>query len=185
MFRNLDSTWNDRRKHLMILGMSTATYTLIHVIISLIGIVSGLFVLAGLLAGKFLRLVNGLFLITTLLTSLGGFAFPNSHITPAIVLGILSCAVLAIAIAALYIFHLAGHWRTTYVVTAMIALYFNCFVLVVQLFLKVPAIHALAPTQAEPPFKIAQATLLILFIVLTAVAAKKFRSASLIAIEPV
>lgn len=160
----------------MILGMSTATYTLIHVITSIIAIASGWIVLACLLTGRLPRLLNGLFLITTFLTSAQGFAFPNSHITPAIILGILSIFILAIAAPALYIKHLAGHWRTTYVVTAMFALYLNSFVLIVQLFLKVPAIHALAPTQSEPPFKIAQATLLILFIVLTTIAAKKFRA---------
>jgi hypothetical protein len=162
----------------MILGMSTATYTVIHVITSLIAIASGLIVLAYLLTGRLPRLLNGLFLITTFLTSAQGFAFPNSHVTPGIILGILSILVLAVAIPALYVKHLAGHWRTTYVVTAMIALYFNCFVLVVQLFLKVPAIHALAPTQTEAPFKIAQLTLLILFIVLTTLAAKKFRAST-------
>jgi hypothetical protein len=156
----------------MILGMSTATYTLIHVITSIIAIASGLIVLAYLLTGRLPRLLNGLFLITTFLTSAQGFGFPFSKLDPALIVGMISIAVLAIAALALYTFHLAGQWRTTFVVTAMIALYLNCFVLIVQLFLKVPAIHALAPTQSEPPFKIAQATLLILFIVLTTIAAR-------------
>jgi hypothetical protein len=160
----------------MILGMSTATYTLIHVIISLIAIASGLIVLAYLLTGRLPRLMNGLFLITTFLTSAGGFAFPFTHLLPSHIFGILTFIVLAVAVPALYVKQLMGHWRTTYVVTAMIALYLNCFVLVFQLFLKVPAIHALAPTQAEPPFKIAQLTVLILFIVLTTIAARKFRA---------
>jgi hypothetical protein len=162
----------------MILGMSTATYTVIHVITSIIAIASGLIVLAYLLTGRLPRLVNGLFLITTFLTSAQGFGFPISKLTPGIILGILSFVVLAVAAVALYGKHLAGHWRTTYVVASMIALYFNCFVLVVQLFLKVPAIHALAPMQSEPPFKIAQATLLILFIVLITIAVRKFRAAA-------
>jgi hypothetical protein len=160
----------------MILGMSTATYTLIHVTTSIVAIASGLIVLAYLLTGRLPRLLNGLFLITTFLTSAQGFGFPFSKLDPALIVGMISIAVLAIAALALYKFHLAGQWRTTFVVTAMIALYLNCFVLIVQLFLKVPAIHALAPTQSEPPFKIAQATLLILFIVLTTIAAKKFRA---------
>jgi hypothetical protein len=159
----------------MVLGMSLATYTTVHVIISLVGIVSGLIVLAGLLSGRLLVLWNGLFLVTTALTSITGFGFPSTKVTPGIILGILSLITLAIAIFALHVGHLRGVWRGTYVITAMIALYFNVFVLVAQLFEHVPAIHALAPTQTEGPFKIAQLLLLILFIVFITAAAKKFR----------
>jgi hypothetical protein len=159
----------------MVLGMSLETFTIVHVIISLIAIASGLIVLFGMIAGKRLDGFNALFLTTTVLTSVTGFGFTIHGITPAIVLGILSLIVLAIAIFARYGRHLAGGWRRTYVISASIALYFNCFVLVVQSFLKVPALHALAPTQKEPPFAIAQLTLLVLFVVLTIVAAKKFR----------
>jgi hypothetical protein len=159
----------------MILGMSLAAYTQLHVIISILGIVSGLVVLASLLTGRLLTLVNGLFLITTVLTSVGGFFFPNSHITPGIVIGVLSLITLAIAITALYVFHLTGGWRKTFVITAMISLYFNVFVLVVQLFEKVPALHALAPKGSEPPFAISQVIVMILFIVLTTLAVKRFR----------
>jgi hypothetical protein len=161
----------------MVLGMSLATYTIVHVAISLIGIGSGFIVLFGLLKGKLFCTWNGLFLVTTILTSVTGFFFPNSKITPGIIIGILSLIVLAIAVAALYAFHLKGGWRTTYVVTAMIALYFNVFVLIAQIFMKVPAIHALAPTGTEPPFKVAQFLLLILFVVVIIAAARKFRSA--------
>jgi hypothetical protein len=160
----------------MVLGMSLATYTIVHVIISLVGIGSGLIVLFGLLNGKLLSPWNGLFLLTTVLTSVTGFFFPYTKITPGIILGVLSLITLAIALFALYARHLSGGWRRTYAVTALIALYFNVFVLVAQLFEKVPAIHALAPTQTEPPFKIAQLLLLILTIVLITLAAKKFRS---------
>jgi hypothetical protein len=160
----------------MVLGMSLATYTTIHVIISLIGIASGFIVLFALLTGRLLGAWNGLFLITTVLTSVTGFAFPNTKVTPGIILGILSLIVLAIAIFALYARHLSGVWRRTYVITAMIALYFNVFVLVAQLFEHVPAIHALAPTQTEAPFKIAQLLLLVVFVVLIGAAAKKFRT---------
>jgi hypothetical protein len=161
----------------MILGMNLATYTITHVIISLIGIGSGLIVLIGLLTGKLLRPWNGIFLLFTILTSVTGFFFPYSgKITPGIILGILSLIVLAIALIALYAFHLNGAWRRTYVITALIALYFNVFVLIAQLFEHVPAIHALAPTGTETPFKIAQLTLLILTIVLITLAAKKFRN---------
>jgi hypothetical protein len=159
----------------MILGMSLATYTQSHVIISILGIVSGLVVLASLLSGKLPRIVNALFLIATVLTSAGGYLFPFTHILPSHIIGAISLLILAVAIYALYGAHLAGGWRKTYVITAMVALYLNCFVLVFQLFLKVPAIHALAPTQSEPPFAIAQITVMILFIVLIILAVKKFR----------
>ena len=161
----------------MVFGMSLATYTTVHVVISLIGIASGLIVLGGLLGGKLSTPWNGLFLVTTVLTSVTGFGFPNTKVTPGIILGVLSLIVLAIAIFALYARHLLGPWRRTYVITAMIALYFNVFVLVAQLFEHVPAIHALAPTQTEGPFKIAQLLLLVAFAVLIGAAAKKFRPA--------
>jgi hypothetical protein len=164
----------ERRTH-MVLGMSLATYTTLHVIISLVGIASGVIVLAGLLGGRLLTLWNGLFLVTTVLTSVTGFGFPYTKVTPGIILGILSLITLAIAIFALYGRHLNGSWRRTYVITAMIALYFNVFVLIAQLFEHVPAIHALAPTQTEGPFKLAQLLLLILFAVFITAAAKKFR----------
>ena len=161
----------------MVFGMSLATYTLIHVITSLIGIGSGLIVLFGMFAGKRLDAMTGLFLATTVLTSLTGFFFPFAHVTPGIVLGILSLVVLAIAVPARYSFHMLGKWRTTYVITAVIALYFNCFVLIAQSFLKVPALHAVAPKENEPPFAIAQGILFVLFIVAGILAVKKFRSA--------
>lgn len=159
----------------MVFGMSLATYTLIHVIISLIGIGSGLIVLFGMFGGKRLDGLTALFLASTVLTSVTGFGFPITHVTPGIVLGALSLVVLAIAIPARYSFRMAGKWRPVYVVTAVTALYFNCFVLVVQSFLKVPALHALAPKGNEPPFAIAQGVLLVLFIVAGIRAVKKFR----------
>jgi len=160
----------------MTLGMSLETFTLVHVIISLIAIVSGLIALFGMIAGKRLDGMNGLFLTTTVLTSVTGFGFPIHSVTPAVILGILSLIVLALGLFARYARHLAGGWRRTYVITASIALYFNCFVLVVQSFMKVPALHALAPTQKEPPFAISQLIVLVLFVVLSVVAARKFRS---------
>jgi hypothetical protein len=158
-----------------IFGMPAATYTLTHVLISLVGIASGLVVLFGLIGGKRLDGMTALFLTTTVLTSLTGFGFPNDHITPGIKVSILSLVVLAIAIVARYALHLAGGWRTAYVITAMIALYFNCFVLVVQSFEKISALKALAPTQKEPPFAIAQGIVLVAFVVLTIYAVKGFR----------
>jgi hypothetical protein len=160
----------------MILGMSTSAFTILHVIISLIAIASGFLVLFGLIKGKLPSPWNVVFLVTTILTSLTGFCFPNDKVTPGIVLGILSMIVLAIALVALYVFHLKGGWRRTYAITAMIALYFNVFVLIAQTFEHVPVFHALAPTGTETPFKIAQTLLLILFIVLITKAAKTFRN---------
>ncbi len=159
----------------MILGMSTSTYTLLHVLISFVGIGSGLAVMYGMLRAHRLDVITAVFLVSTALTSVTGFFFPNEHVTPGIVVGILSLAVLAIAILARYGLHMRGAWRWVYVVTAAIALYFNCFVFVVQSFEKVPALHALAPTQKEPPFAIAQLALMALFIVLTVMAVKRFR----------
>jgi hypothetical protein len=159
----------------MILGISTSLYTQIHVIISLIGIISGLVVAIGMMMAKALPKLTALFLITTILTSITGFFFPFHGVTPGIVVGILSLIVLLITLIAWYGKHLAGGWRTTFVITAMFALYFNVFVLIAQSFQKIPALHALAPTGTETPFKIAQLLALILFIVLTIVAAKKLR----------
>lgn len=160
----------------MILGMTTATFTLVHVLISLVAIGSGFIVFVGLAGGK-LNGWNGLFLTTTVLTSLTGFLFPIEHLTPGLVIGTLSMIVLAVAIVALYAFHLTGAWRPTYVLTAALALYFNTFVLVVQSFMKVAALHALAPTGKEPPFVVAQLIVLAIFIGLTYAALKNFRLA--------
>jgi hypothetical protein len=157
----------------MILGMTT--YTFVHVAISLVGIFSGLIVMFGLLAAKRLDGWTALFLVTTVATSLTGFGFPFVKLLPSHIVGVISLVALAIAILARYALHLSGAWRAIYVVTAMIALYLNVFVLVVQLFLKVPALHAMAPTGSEPPFLVAQVTVLVLFIVLTVLAVKKFR----------
>jgi hypothetical protein len=166
-----------------ILGMPAATYTLIHVLISLVGIASGFVVLFGLIGGKRLDGMTAIFLTTTVLTSVTGFFYPFHGDTPAINLGVLSLVVLAIAIAARYALHLAGPWRTTYVITAMIALYFNCFVLVVQSFEKISGLKALAPTQKEPPFAIAQGLVLVAFIVLIVYAVKGFRRGATTGVE--
>ena len=151
-------------------------YTLLHVIISLIGIFSGLVVLFGLLSAKHLDGWTKWFLITTVLTSVTGFFFPFHGFTPAIGVGIISLLVLTVAIYARYPGQLAGHWRWIYVVTAVIALYFNVFVAVVQAFEKVPALEVMAPTQTEPPFKLTQLVVLALFVVLGILAAIGFRN---------
>ena len=155
--------------------MILAIYTLVHVVISLAGIFSGFVVLFGLLAGKRLDGWTKFFLITTVATSVTGFFFPLHGFTPAIGVGIISLLVLSIAIFARYPRQLAGRWRWIYVVTAMIALYLNVFVAIVQAFEKVPVLKALAPTQSEPPFKLTQLVVLALFVVLTIVGVIRFR----------
>jgi hypothetical protein len=165
----------------MILGMATSTYTLLHVLISLVGIGSGFVVIFGLLTAKRLERWTELFLVTTVLTSVTGFFFPIEHVTPGIVVGVLSLIVLAIAILARYGLRMSGAWRWIYVVTAALALYLNTFVLVVQSFEKVAALKALAPTQKEPPFMIAQLGVLALFIVLTVMSVKRFHAEPLAA----
>ncbi len=158
--------------------MTLSTFTLVHVIISLIGIGSGLVVLYGLLAAKPLNGITAIFLLSTVLTSVTGFLFPFHGLLPSHKVGIISLVLLAIAILARYSFHLAGAWRSSYVVGAVLALYLNCFVLVAQLFGKVPALHALAPTGKEPAFLATQLTLLALFVALTILAAKRFKIAN-------
>jgi hypothetical protein len=158
---------------IMILGMTPLTF--VHVLLSLIGILSGFIVVFGMLTAKRLNGWTALFLATTVLTSVTGFLFPFHGFLPSHVLGILSLLVLPVAIYARYSRQLAGGWRRTYVITAMIALYLNVFVLIAQLFMKVPALKAMAPTQSEPPFKLTQLVVLVVFVVLTIAAAKKFR----------
>jgi hypothetical protein len=158
----------------MILGMSVATFTTFHTVLSLVGIVAGLIVLFGMFGSKRLPGLTALFLATTVLTSVTGYFFPRDHILPSHIVGAISLVMLAIAIFALYSRHLQGAWRWIYVVTASVALYLNVFVGVVQSFLKVPAVNALAPTQSEPPFLIAQCVVLLLFIVLAIVALRSF-----------
>jgi len=161
----------------MILGMSLSLYTQVHVIISLIAIASGLLVAIGMIMARSSSSMTALFLFTTILTSVTGFFFPFHGVTPGIVVGVLSLVVLLLAVIARYGKHLAGGWRGTYVITAMFALYLNIFVLVAQCFEHIPSFHVLAPTGTEPPFKIAQGIVLVVFVVLTIAANKKFRFA--------
>ena len=160
----------------MIWGLSESTFTLVHVILSLVGIAAGLVTMFGLVAGKRLDGWTAVFLATTVATSVTGFGFPFDHLLPSHKVGILSLLVLPVAIAARYAFHLAGAWRRTYVIGAAVALYLNIFVLVVQLFLKVPALKAIAPTQKEPPFAITQVVVLALFGWLAILATLRFRA---------
>ncbi|HEY3663784.1 MAG TPA: hypothetical protein VGL24_11580 [Chthoniobacterales bacterium] len=154
------------------------TFTQVHVAISLVAIFTGLIVLAGLIRSQRMNGWTAWFLITTVLTSVTGFFFPFKGVTPAIIVGIISLIVLAIAIAARYGSHLHGAARWVYIVSAVVALYFNCFVLVVQSFLHIPALHVLAPKGNEPPFAIAQGIVLLLFLVLGTLAVRRFRPAT-------
>jgi hypothetical protein len=150
------------------------TYTLIHVLLSLVGILSGLVVLYGLLTARRLAGWTHLFVWTTVATTVTGFGFPFNGFTPAVGVGIVSTIILVFTVSALYAKKLAGAWRGIYVVTAVAALYLNVFVLIVQLFLKVPALHALAPQGKEPPFAIAQGIALLFFLAMGYLSLKQF-----------
>jgi len=163
----------------MILGMSLATFTLLHVLISLVGIATGLVVMDRLLHNRALGHGNTIFLWTTIATSVTGFMFPFKAFGPPHMVGAISLVVLAFAVTALYVGKLAGAWRWIYVVTAVMALYFNVFVCVVQAFQKVGTLRLLAPPQTEPPFAIAQAAVLVLFVVLGFIALRRFRPTAL------
>ena len=149
----------------------------IHVALSLIGIVSGLVVFYGLLTGTEFGRWTALFLAATILTSVTGFPLAPFGFDPPRAVGVLSLILLAVAVAALYAFKLRRAWRWIYVITAIAALYLNCFVGVIQAFLKVPSLHTLAPTQQEPPFVVAQLVVLVIFVVLGVLALIKFHPA--------
>jgi len=157
--------------------MDSQAFTQFHVALSLVGILSGLIVLYGLLKSNRMPRMTLLFLVTTVLTSVTGFFFHRDHILPSHIVGIISLVFLGVTMLALYAYHLRGFWRSVYVIGAVISLYLNVFVLVVQSFLKVPALHAFAPNGNEPPFAIAQGCVLLAFIVLGVLAVKRFRPA--------
>ncbi|MGA0601187.1 hypothetical protein ACO2Q3_10845 [Caulobacter sp. KR2-114] len=161
----------------MILGLSVATFTLVHVLISLVGIGAGLVALVAMIAGKDLGGWTATFLATTVATSATGFLFHSKAIGPPHIVGAISLVVLLVALVALYGRHLAGRWRLAYVVTAVLALYFNCFVGVVQAFQKIAFLNALAPKGTEPPFAIAQGLLLVAAIAAGWLAVRNFHPA--------
>jgi hypothetical protein len=156
-----------------------STFTLAHVVLSLFGIGSGLVVIFGLAASKRLDKWTMLFLITTLATSLTGFLFPFHKFLPSHVIGIVLLIALAIAIVARYVRHLTGPWRRAYAISATVALYLNVFVLVAQLFQKIPALKAMAPTQSEAPFLLSQIVVMALFVLLGVLAVRGFRANSI------
>ena len=163
----------------MMLGLSLSAFTTLHVVISLIAIVAGLIVMFGMLGTHKPGSLTAIFLLFTILTSVTGFMFPNDTITPGILIGILSCILLAIACIALYAMHLAGPWRWIYVVTALASLYLNVFVLVIQSFLKIPPLHELAP--GNPPagaaFAVVQGIVLVFFVIMIIGTWRRFRPA--------
>ena len=161
----------------MILGMSLSTFTTVHVIISLVGIVSGIVVMFGLLGSHRMPGLTAIFLLFTILTSATGFLFPFEKLMPSHMIGILSLVLLAIACIALYGMKLSGAWRGIYVVTALISLYLNVFVLIIQSFLKVAPLHALAPSvpPSEPPFAVVQGIVLLFFVIVIVGAVRRFR----------
>lgn len=155
------------------LGLSLSAFTTLHVVISLVGIASGLIVAWGMLGGSRMPGMTALFLVTTVATSVTGFMFPFGQFLPSHAFGVISLIVLAAALLGLYVYKLSGRWRAVYLVAALVALYLNCFVGVVQAFQKTP-LRALAPTQSEPPFAIAQGILLVLFVVIGWLALRRF-----------
>jgi hypothetical protein len=160
----------------MILGLPASTFTLLHVIISLIAIATGLVAAAGLLQRRLIPRWTGVFLTTTVATSVTGFFF-HSKFGPPQAVGVISLIVLAMAIYALFVRKLTARWRTVYVVSAVLSLYLNVFVAVVQTFQKIAPFHALAPTQTEPPFAVAQGTVLLVFVIAGVAAVRRFRPA--------
>ncbi len=157
----------------MILGMSIQVFLTLHVTLSLVGIVGGLAVAAAMVQRRYPAAVTAIFLATTILTSVTGFPLPPYGFDPPRVVGTLSLVLLALAVAGLYAFKLAGAWRWIYISTALAALYLNCFVAVIQSFQKIPAVNALAPTQTEPPFLIAQVVVLLAFVAVGVVAIRR------------
>jgi hypothetical protein len=158
----------------MILGMSVFAFTILHTAISLIGILAGPFVLRSFITGQKAEGWTTTFLVFTILTSVTGFFFPITVFGPPQIIGVLSLIVLAVALIADYLFHFAGPWRWIYVVSMVVAFYFNFFVLVAQLFDKIPPLKALAPTASEPPFMIAQVVVLVVFVYLGFKAVKQY-----------
>ena len=159
----------------MIIGLSTGSFTLLHVAISLVAILAGVVVVAAMIAGTRSRAWTALFLATTIATSVTGFMFHSQSFGPPHIIGAISLVILALAVYALYVRHLAGYWRPVYIVSAVAALYLNVFVGVVQAFQKIPLLQALAPTQTEMPFLEAQIAVLVIVAAFGLLALRRFR----------
>ena len=163
----------------MLLGLSLSAFTTLHVIITLIAIVTGLIVMFGMVGPYRSGGLTAIFLLFTILTSVTGFMFPFNGVTPGILIGILSCVLLAVACLALYSMKLAGPWRWIYLLTALISLYLNVFVLVIQSFLKIPPLHEIAPGNppAGPAFFVVQGIVLVFFAIMIIQVWRRFRPA--------
>jgi hypothetical protein len=171
------ATFHARKDKSMILGLSLAQFTFLHVFLSMIGIGVGIFVIYGLLTSKRLSILTSLFFLTTALASLTGFLFPSKGFTPALSIGFLSLVFLGLAIVGLYVKKLAGSWRSTYVVSVCIAYYLNFFVLVAQAFSKIDLFHTIAPSESSPGYLISQLAVFVVFLLLTIRAVKRFHPA--------
>jgi len=158
----------------MLQSLHVMQFTYLHVFLSVVGLGAGVFVVIGFFSSKKFSILTSTFIVSTFLTSLSGFLFPFHGVSPGIVLGVLSIIVLFVAIYALYARKMAGVWRTTYVISACVALYFNFFVLVAQAFDKVRVLHSIAPSQTSPGFAISEVAVLVLFILITIRSVQKF-----------
>jgi hypothetical protein len=159
-----------------VLGLDLTTFTIVHVVISLIGIATGFAVMRGMTTARLMEGTTRVFLVTTVLTSVTGFMFPFVRVLPAHIIGGISLVALAVTIVARYGYGLAGPWRTAYAVGALTSQYFNVFVLVAQFFRRIPFLHALAPTESEPPFLAAEVVVLLIFVALGRRSVKGFRA---------
>jgi hypothetical protein len=160
------------------MAFDLSTFTAVHTAVSLLALATGVIVVFGMLAGSRMNGLTAIYLLTSVATSAGGFGFPFDHFLPSHFVAMLSLVLLLVAILARYAFHLAGGWRAIYVVATALSVYFLVFVAVVQAFMKVPSLRALAPTQSEPPFTYTQGGVLIVFIMLTVAALRAFHPAS-------
>ena len=151
-----------------------AAFTLFHTALSLVQLVSGIVVVIALVGGRSGGAWLWVYLVGAIATSVTGFGFPVDKFLPSHAFGIISLVLLLLVILARYAFHLAGAWRWIYAVGLVITVYLDAFVAVVQAFLKIPALHALAPAGSEPPFAIAQGVLLVIFVALGIAAARNF-----------
>jgi len=161
----------------MLLGLSLSAFVIVHVIISLIAIASGFVVMFGLLGSKRMPASTTIFLFFTILTSVTGFMFPATHLLTSHIIGVVSLVLLAVACIALYAMKLRGPWRAVYVLTALVSLYLNVFILLVQGFLKIPVLHELALGNApnRPVFAVIQGLVLTFFVVVIVGAWRRFK----------
>jgi len=170
--------------HAVMLGMSLATLTVLHVVLSLVGMLAGAVVVVGVLASRRLPVWSLVFLSTTALTSFTGFFFPVERLVPPHIVGVVSLIALAVAAVALYVYQLSGSWRLIYAIGVLLGLYLNVLIGVLQAFQKLHPLQSLAPTPAAPPHLVAQVVVLLIFVALGVVAVKSFRPEGDASISP-